>query len=158
MGARPHLAMALPPAPEPWVADYVGTPYDERGRTRNGVDCWGLLCVVKAERFGVMLPAFEGLGYHDFAPGSGDRAARNEALAAFMASHMAGWRAVREADLIAGDAILLRQLGHPVHCGVVVARGWFLHIEEGIDAACEEWIGIKWRNRVVGFYRWEGAA
>lgn len=151
----------LPPAPEPWVAAYVGLPYRERGRTPRGVDCWGLLCVVEAEQFGVVLPGFEGLGYRDFGPGGaqgGNRAARNEALAGFMAAHMAGWREIAERDVVAGDAILLRQLGHPVHCGVVVAWSWFLHIEEGVDAACEEWTGIKWRNRVVAFYRWEGAA
>lgn len=39
-----------------WVNDYVGIPYAVGGRDRNGLDCWGLLCVVFREQRGVELP------------------------------------------------------------------------------------------------------
>lgn len=147
-----------------WAAEYIGLPYAERGRTRAGLDCWGLLRLVTAERFGIVLPAFDGLGYRDF--GADDSLlARARALAAYMAEHMqpwdrlpvksderATWMALRE-----GDAIHLKTAGQPIHCGVVVAAPWFLHIEEGIDSCVEDWTAIRTARRVAGFYRWRGS-
>lgn len=152
--------MAAIPA---WGADYIGLPYDDRGRIRSGIDCWGLLCLVSLERLGIVLPAFDGLGYRDFAPGESERA-RAVALARYMAEHMRGWQRV-PADprdpatwplLRECDAIHLTTLGAPIHCGVVLAPPWFLHVEEGIDSCIEDWTGIRTARRVAGFYRWEG--
>lgn len=151
---------ALPP----WAASYVGLPYRDRGRARDGLDCWGLLCLVYAERCGIVLPAFDGLGWHDFAAAAADRAGA-AALARFMANHMEGWAPIpampRERAswpaLRECDAIHLTTMGEPVHCGVVLAPPWFLHIEEGIDSCIEDWTAIRFRNRVAGFYRWQGS-
>ena len=152
--------MAALPA---WAGGYIGLPYKDRGRTRDGLDCWGLLCLVSAERAGIALPAFDGLGYRDFAPGQSDLA-RARALAAYMAEHMRGWTRlpVRPDDRAAwpllreGDAIHLTTMGAAIHCGAVVAPPWFLHVEEGIDSCVENWTGIRTARRVAGFYRWEG--
>ena len=38
-----------------WVADYVGLPWEPYGRTRAGVDCWGLVRLVYEERLGICL-------------------------------------------------------------------------------------------------------
>jgi len=45
-----------------WIADYVGLPFKAHGRERNGVDCWGLVRLVLAERFRLALPSYAG-GY-----------------------------------------------------------------------------------------------
>lgn len=39
-----------------WINDYVGVPYLENGRDRDGWDCWGLVMAVYRDRLGVELP------------------------------------------------------------------------------------------------------
>lgn len=41
-----------------WVGYYLGLPYKEKGRDRQGLDDWGLYRLVIAEQFGIALPSF----------------------------------------------------------------------------------------------------
>jgi len=130
--------------PPSWVADYVGLPFKEHGRGRDGMDCWGLCRTVLAERFGLHLPAYvEGYASTEDA----------KDIARIIRGEMAPWRPVPAGAERPGDVALIRMLNHPMHVGVVVARGWMLHIEEGIDACLERYDGSKWRRRLIGIYR-----
>ncbi|MCW5698290.1 MAG: C40 family peptidase [Rhodospirillales bacterium] len=130
-----------------WTADYVGLPFKAGGRDRCGLDCWGLLVTVLREQFGNVIPAYDGISFEEGC----DRAA----LATFMETHKTDWIDVPTGQEQPGDGILLRMMGHPIHVAVVVANGWMLHIEEGIDACLERYDGAKWRKRVMGFYRYQ---
>ena len=37
---------------------YVGLPWREHGRDRDGVDCWGVLRLIYLERLGIELPSY----------------------------------------------------------------------------------------------------
>ena len=39
-----------------WLNRYVGIPYKPGGRTREGVDCYGLLVLLFANEYGINLP------------------------------------------------------------------------------------------------------
>jgi NlpC/P60 family len=39
-----------------WINDYVGVPYVENGRGRDGWDCWGLVLAVYRDRLELELP------------------------------------------------------------------------------------------------------
>lgn len=39
-----------------WINDYVGIPYVSLGRTRRGVDCYGLIKLVYEQEYGEELP------------------------------------------------------------------------------------------------------
>jgi len=162
--------------PERWAAEYIGLPYKDGGRDRAGIDCWGLLRLVRMERVrnAPVLPAYDGLGYDSFreraAVGHEAEQGRRQKLAAFMAEHMRSDQAWRRLDVDPhpsqaatwslaepGDGVLLRFMGHPIHVGVCVGAPWFLHIEEGIDSASERWDEARWVNRLIGVYRWEEA-
>lgn len=41
-----------------WVDQYIGLPFKEHGRSRNGLDCYGLVYLVYKEVCGVELPTF----------------------------------------------------------------------------------------------------
>ena len=127
-----------------WVADYVGLPFKEHGRDRDGTDCFGLVRAVLAERFGLHLPAYvEGYASTEDA----------EDIARIIRGEMAPWRPVPAGAERPGDVVLTRMLNHPMHVGLVVAPGWMLHIEEGIDADLDRYDGARWRRRMIGIYR-----
>ena len=46
-----------------WVSAYVGLPFKEGGRNRDGLDCYGLLRLVINERFAGAVPEYEGIAY-----------------------------------------------------------------------------------------------
>ena len=44
-----------------WAAKYIGLPYAPNGRSKAGVDCWGLLVLVYAAEWGIVLPDIPGI-------------------------------------------------------------------------------------------------
>ncbi len=135
-----------------WVSQYIGLPFVEHGRTRAGVDCWGLIRLVLDERFGVAVPSYVN-GYASTTD--------HEVLGRLIASQMTPWREVpfdklrMRGDERAGDVALLRVRGQPMHVGLVVAKGCMLHVEEGIATCLERYDGPRWARRLLGIFRHE---
>ena len=128
--------------------DYVGLPWRERGRDRTGLDCWGLLRLVYAERMGVTLPSFSD-AYVTTEDG--------KALSDLMDGNMTPWREIEPGQERPGDALLMSLAGHPQHVGVICGGGMVLHIERGTGSIVESYFGYRLRRRVVGFYRFKGS-
>jgi len=126
--------------------DFVGLPWLDRGRDRNGLDCWGLLAIVYAERFGIVLPSFRD-DYLTVADG--------DAVVALLEGHRETWREVPSGAEQAGDALLMSVGGRPRHVGVVAGGGRVLHIEQGAGAIIESYRSFRLRRRVLGFFRYE---
>lgn len=135
-----------------WVEGYVGLPFKERGRAMDGADCYGLVRLVWEREFGIILPAWID---ESWAEAENDAAGRKRVAAALATlGYAAGdWIALGAGEEGAGDGVLLRMLGFPIHVGLVVAPGWMLHCERGLDSALERYDSLRWRNRLVGFWR-----
>lgn len=131
-----------------WVAEYVGLPFAEHGRERSGVDCWGLIRLVLAEQFGVGVPSYGG----DYASTTDQ-----DELGRLIRGEMAPWREVTGRER-AGDGVLLRVRGQPIHVGLVIAPGWMLHVQRDIDSTLERYDGPRWAKRIIGIYRHESMA
>lgn len=128
---------------EIWWNDYVGIPYADRGRTRSGADCYGLVRLVHEEQFGNRLPSF----VDDY-----ESATDREHLEELIARNMEGWRSV---DVPAsGDVALFRILGNPAHVGVITRPGYFLHVRSGKTATVERLGSPEWSKRLTGIYRY----
>lgn len=130
-----------------WVRGYVGLPYASGGRTRAGVDCWGLFALVRAEQFGRPLPDYEGPLFS-----GADSAADVQAAADAYARQ---FRRINPGDEAPGDGILIRMLGGPLHLAMVVGPGQMLHVERGCDAVVEPYDSFRWSRRIIAFYRHE---
>ncbi len=127
--------------------DYVGIPYAPRGRTRAGLDCWGLVRLVYREQFGIDLPA----GDAGYDPANGAHVAR-----LFDGPARDEWHEVP--DPMPGDVVLLRVLGYPSHIGIVLDAGRMLHARERHAVVIERLDAGAWKHRIVGFYRHAGRA
>lgn len=131
------------------VNAYVGLPFVPRGRTRDGVDCYGLFRLVFAERFDIALPSFDGL-YTTTEDG--------QELADIIAQRLGPWREVEVGTERAGDGVLMSFKGLPRHIGLVLGSGRALHIERGAGSLIESYQGPRLRPRVLGFFRHESQA
>ncbi|QLH37713.1 MAG: peptidoglycan endopeptidase [Defluviicoccus sp.] len=145
--------MTQPPA---WAAGYVGIPFADLGRDRSGCDCWGLARLVLAERAGLDLPCWA-TAYGSEANGQAvlDLAAGQKSRGA--------WQPVAAGNERAFDLAEMIQVVHgpggwthaPVHCGVVVAPGWLLHVERATAAVIADYRRQPIHSRIVGFWRHE---
>lgn len=134
----------------PWVNDYIGIPYVDGGRDRDGVDCYGLVRLVLAERRGILLPDYSEIAADDLA-----RVAR-----AFRAGlKLDIWRPVTEPREF--DGVLMVHWGKDGrtfrrrrdHCGIVTTAGNVLHVEETTQAVSVPLDHYSVKGRIVGFVR-----
>ena len=140
----------LPSNPPAWVSNYLTIPFREKGRSTEGVDCWGLVRLVYAERFGVSLPDLS-----DRYTASDDGPVV-EGVVGSETSPGGSWRLREGSPVEVGDVGVFRIRGLPSHVGVAVADGRFLHSLRGVDTTVEEWTSPAWANRLVGWYSFEG--
>lgn len=121
-----------------WASDYVGIPFRDHGRTREGLDCWGLYRLVARERFGLELADFDYV--------AGDRRSHDG-----MIRGANDWLPVVVPG--PGDAVLFRLGGAACHIGMVLAPGMMLHARDGYAACIERFRSPLWARRLEGFYR-----
>lgn len=93
-----------------WSAAYIGTPWRLRGRSRDGLDCYGLVQAVYRQERGILLP---------------------EAAVGFFAPVA---DAPHEFDLV-----MFQLHGLDDHVGIVVEPGLMLHIEAEREACVERY-------------------
>jgi probable lipoprotein NlpC len=124
--------------------DYIGLPFAERGRTRDGLDCWGLLALVYRERLGIELPSFAE-AYTTTQDG--------ELLSDLIAGNLGPWRDVARGQERTGDGVLMTLAGQPRHVGIVAMPGRVLHIERDMGSVIEPYTSPRISRRIVGFFR-----
>lgn len=128
--------------PPAFVRDFIGIPFIERGRTRAGCDCGGLAVIFYRERFGIEIEADE----TDYAVAGPLKAfAKHKALQ----QTTRGWLQVDPGEEQFADILVTRTGRALTHVGILVARGWWLHTEEGFNSACERYGALKLRNFAI---------
>lgn len=108
-----------------WWGEYIGLPFLDRGRTRDGLDCWGLVRLVYWEQRGLILPDLGGeyLNTRD-----------GDALAPLLQSHLPAWRSVAPGEF----AVALFTLPDGrLHVGVMVDAQRVLHATRDCEACIE---------------------
>lgn len=132
-----------------WWGAYIGIAFLDGGRDLAGLDCWGLVARVYADRLGVTLPSHEGIGATDH---------RGVAQAMQAGCATGPWRRVDTPR--AFDVMVARRDHHsryPGHVGVMIDAQRVLHILQGRDAHIDRLDAPGRRALVLGFYRHEAA-
>lgn len=121
---------------------YVGIPWCDGGRTRAGVDCWGLFRLVYSEVFGIELAS-----YSDQYTTALDKTVIRE----LVNGGKDRWERVDQPN--PGDGILLN-IANRVHIGIAIGSGYMLHIEKGSGSIIESYNSLKMQNALEGYYRY----
>ena len=123
---------------------YIGLPFEEKGRG-PAFDCWGLVIHVLKQEHDIS-------GLPDF---TADYESTTDKFNIPLLTYQErqNWREVR--DPKEGDVVLLNIAGRPLHVGVMIDSGKFLHVTKGINSCIERIHGSVWQNRIEGFYRYE---
>jgi len=139
--------MSRAPAAEPWWNGYVSPPipFLARGRSRAGLDCWGLVCLVYREQFGIELPAFADGEYTD----PHERRLVNALLRGNVNAEWHKVEAPRE-----GDGAIFQYVADFSHVGLWLPGNLILHSLDGAETCIEPvrrlaMLGYK----IAGFYR-----
>lgn len=132
----------------PWAATYIGLPWLAHGRSRAGVDCWGLVRLVLADVYGVALPSYAGLADLDGRDGW-------PSIEAAIAYGLAHWQEIPRVNAEPGDGVVLRLAGQPLHVGLIagVAPLRMLHAWPGVGSCLDRLDALRWARRLAGFYR-----
>lgn len=120
----------------------VGIPWQERGRSRAGCDCWGLILIAFRELLGIEQPSFA-----DDYQTTADR----EAIVAILAGAREPWVPVPPADARPMDVVEMRE--RPWHVGLVVGRGRMLHMPARQSSIIEPYTTGRHEPRVTGIFR-----
>ena len=125
-----------------WSNNYIGIPFKYKGRTEDGLDCWGLARLIYKNEYGITLPSFSS-DYED------NDVNRIEEL---IAQYKEGWEPIDSPS--EGTAVLFRIMGHESHIGVAVSSTHFIHAREGYDSAIESFESPYWKRRIVGHFKY----
>lgn len=125
-----------------WSDAYIGIPWAEHGRSRNGVDCYGLAWLVYAD-LGIALPSYD----RDY-----DMCERSE-IAGLIGEAGANGTWIRVTEPVAFDLAVFARAGLDSHIGIVVSAGLMLHVDKGRQAHLARYDGGRWQGRPVSFWR-----
>ena len=125
------------------MREYLGIPYKDHGRTKEGLDCWGLCVMMAKEKYGYVLPDLN----HDYTSAVDSKSVST--LVEY--SKLDGWEKVTK--YAAGDIVVFNLAGFPCHVGTYIGRGRFIHILNGSHVTIETLDSIVWNKRLNGVYR-----
>lgn len=128
-----------------WSNRYIGIPWQEFGRSREGADCWGLACIIYREELGVSLPDYLG---------SYSSADEHAEIAALIAGEEASplWVPV-SGTALAFDIAVFRRGRLSSHVGIVIRHGLMIHMQDEDCAKLADYRTGAWGNRLHGNYR-----
>lgn len=123
-------------------APYLGIPFKEQGRDMDGIDCYGLIRLLLSEVFHIATT-----DYMDYK--IDDR--RDCAALIRKATKQSEW--VEVLHPACGDVVLLNITGQPMHCGMYLGEGLFIHASHEAGVAVERLAAPCWVRRISKFYR-----
>lgn len=132
-----------------WSAEFVGLPWKDLGRERDGVDCYGLYRLALKYAAGIDLPAYT----EDYIS-----ALELAEIGALLKGELAKppWHRIEPGSEREFDLALFHRGRFEAHVGMVIQRPRMLHVCEGLDSHLADYTTSEWRPRLVGFYRHAG--
>ena len=122
--------------------NYIGIPFKYKGRTTDGLDCWGLVRLIYKDEYDITLPSFSD-EYEDN---------QVERIGDLISQYKEGWESIAEPE--EGSLVLFRVMGVESHVGVCISSTHFIHAREGFSSAIEAFDSPSWKKRIVGHFKY----
>lgn len=127
-----------------WVSDYIGLPFEDKGRTpEEGFDCWGLCRWVWDKHYGISVPSYKNT-YESIQ----DRDTVSDSIMNGIEDEWVGVNLPRS-----GDGVVIRLQDIPIHIGIMVSPDRFLHVFKEIRTTLDSVKSPRWNQRIEGYYR-----
>jgi cell wall-associated NlpC family hydrolase len=123
---------------------YVGIPFEHRGRTANGIDCWGLIILAYRD-IGINILDLENYEYE------WEKNGKN----LFLQNYYENWEKVDDLkDIRFMDLLMLKNKSEiPCHAGLYLSDGRFLQCANKVGVVnCV--LNDNWKNKIYGIYRY----
>lgn len=136
-----------------WASRYLDIPFLDKGRTRSGVDCYGLIRLIYEEQRQITLPSYT----EQYATTTD-----YEEITALLKGEVASrWAEIDASTVATYDGLVFSILGQPIHFGMVLDPPWFIHAIKRERQAVgrtkvERWDTMEWRHRLIAAVRWQG--
>jgi len=124
------------------IQSYIGIPFKEKGRDREGLDCWGLFRLIYKDALKIDLPSY----VEEYATTE-----EREVIHHLISTGLADWSPIKTPQLY--DGILFRIFGTETHIGMMLDSQTMIHVHVGIDTCIEPVYSPRWKSRLVGFFR-----
>jgi cell wall-associated NlpC family hydrolase len=131
-----------------WFGKYMNIEFAEKGRTIEGLDCWGLVQLVYKHELGIELP-----DYLECYETTNDRDKLAEVINKESDLY---WKHPKLGEEKEFDIIILNMRGVPMHVGIVTKQGYMIHCAKGINTVHENYKNMRWANKIKGFARYDG--
>lgn len=126
-----------------WVNNFIRIPFQSKGRSHEGADCWGLVRIVYDEMCGIDLPSLD----------TYDHTKDRQNMGKTIHVESTKWISINKGSEKPFDVIVFKMVGIPAHVGVVVGNGYMIHCQEAVGTCVEDYNSEKWRRRIEGIYR-----
>lgn len=126
------------------IGRYIGLPYQDKGRTFAGVDCYGICFLFLSEELQLQIPSYTD-DYRD--------AKHKVSVSDAFGQYSKKWQRVSSGWTL-GDVVVFNLGGKPLHCGLLINKNDFLHCLEGTQSCLERLNSVTWSSRIEGVYRW----
>lgn len=131
-----------------WLNQYVGKPFVDGGRGPDNYDCWGLVCAVYKNQFGIELPSYGSISSSDLLK------VRREIEAGVAID--SPWRQVCKPSEFDVAVMRLPNGRRYGHVGVYTGDGHILHVQSATGVVMDRTDNTSIRHRIMGYWRYEG--
>lgn len=117
---------------------YIGIPFEYGGRTLEKLDCYGLLMLLYKDFYDTEIPDVVSPTFL-------------KDIADLVQSEKPKWT---PCELEEGAAIVFNIRGYGSHVGMYIGDDYMIHTWEATSGVTIERIGINWKHRILGVYKW----
>ncbi len=138
--------------------EYIGIPFKPKGRTKKGVDCYGLVHMIYREKRGIVLPDVENYKYNAQVGCGYFEAWSGKPIEGIISSAHRAWKKV-EPPYEMFDILLFRlypEIQAPTHIGVYYEDDKFIHCTEIIPVSLSRLKNYIEQGMFDSAYRYKG--